>query len=126
MSKVFVLATALIFFVYGLLFFAMPLETFGFVVDGSVTSSSAVIDLRATYGGMSAAVGVILLLLASNVKTLRVAVVSVFLLMFGMAFGRSLGIYLDGGANAYMYGYLILELAACAIALLLLKVDRSQ
>ena len=104
----------------------MPLETFGFVVDGSVTSSSAVIDLRATYGGMSAAVGVILLLLASNVNTLRVAVVSVFLLMFGMAFGRSLGIYLDGGANAYMYGYLILELAACAIALLLLKVDRSQ
>ena len=79
-----------------------------------------------TYGGMSAAVGVILLLLASNVNTLRVAVVSVFLLMFGMAFGRSLGIYLDGGANAYMYGYLILELAACAIALLLLKVDRSQ
>lgn len=125
MSKIFVLGTAAIFFVYGLLFFVIPIETFQFVVDGTVTSSSAITDLRATYGGMSVGVGIILYLLGNKEQTLRTGLVAVFLLMSGMALGRSIGIVLDGDANAFMFIYLGLEIVASAVALLLLKLDRK-
>jgi hypothetical protein len=125
MSKIFVLGMAAIFLLYGLLFFVIPIETFQFVVDGTVTSSSGVTDLRATYGGMSVGVGVILYMLGMSPQMLKMGLVSVFVLMFGMAFGRSVGIVFDGNTNSYMYIYLVLEIAASFVSLVLIKVDGS-
>lgn len=126
MSRIFVLGTAAIFFVYGLLFFLFPMETFKFVVDGAVTSSSGVTDMRASYGGMSAGIGVIMFLLATNPQTIRMGLVSVFVVMFGMAFGRFLGIVIDGNANSYMYVYLGLEIAASLVALVLMRLESKK
>ena len=120
MSKIFVLGTAAIFLVYGLLFFVVPLEAFQFVVDGTVTSSSAITDLRATYGGMSVGVGIILTMLGMNQQTLKMGLIAVLVLMLGMAFGRLVGIILDGDTNNYMYIYLALEIAASCVSLVLL------
>lgn len=125
MSKIFVLGMAAIFLLYGLLFFVIPIETFQFVVDGTVTSSSGVTDLRATYGGMSVGVGVILYMLGMSPQMLKMGLVSVFVLMFGMAFGRSVGIIFDGNTNSYMYIYLVLEIAASFVSFVLIKVDGS-
>jgi hypothetical protein len=125
MSKIFVLGMAAVFLLYGLLFFVIPIETFQFVVDGTVTSSSGVTDLRATYGGMSVGVGVILYMLGMSPQMLKMGLVSVFALMFGMAFGRSVGIIFDGNTNSYMYIYLVLEIAASFVSLVLIKVDGS-
>lgn len=86
MSKLFVLGTAAVFFVYGLLFYVIPLEAFEFVVDGSVTSSSGVTDMRATYGGMSVGIGIILFMLGRNPQTVQLGLISVFVVMLGMAF----------------------------------------
>lgn len=126
MSKIFVLGTAAIFFVYGLLFFVIPVETFKFVVDGGVTSSSGITDMRASYGGMSVGIGVIMFLLAMNPQTIRMGLVSVFVVMFGMAFGRFLGILVDGDANSYMYIYLGLEVAASLVAFVLMRVSEKN
>ena len=126
MSRIFILGTAAIFFVYGLLFFVIPIETFQYVVDGTVTSSSAVIDLRATYGGMSVGVGITLYMLGINKQTQKIGLVAVLVLMLGMAFGRSIGVIYDGDANDYMYIYLALEVAASIVLLVLLKIDSKS
>ena len=88
-----------------------------------MSSSSGLIDIRATYGGMSLAVGIILYLLATGKDTLKIGLISVSVLMLAMAMGRIIGIGLDGTPNIYMYIYLALELAVGILALLLLRVD---
>ncbi len=75
-------------------------------------------DMRATYGGMSLAVGVMLLLLAQS--DVRLGLVSVLLLMVCMAAGRSYGLYVDAHANTVMYVYLLLEAVAAMLAVMLL------
>lgn len=122
MHKLVVLLTAVVFLLYGLAFLVLPTYVLQLVTEGSVSSSSGIIDIRATYGGMSVGVGVILLLLTTQgVETLRVGVWSVFILMSGMAVGRVIGIVLDGEPNIVMYIYLGLEVAVSTFALFLLR-----
>jgi len=121
MGKLLVLLTAAIFCAYGFIFVLFPVEALLFVVGGSVSTSSGVIDIRATYGGMSVGIGIVLYLLATTYGTLRIGLISVCLLMLGMAAGRIIGMVLDGSPNMYMYIYLALELSVSSLAVLLLR-----
>lgn len=121
MDKILVILTAAIFFVYGLIFVLFPVEMLQIILQVSLNTSSGIIDIRATYGGMSIAIGVILYLLATNENTLRVGLISVSILMLSMAFGRLIGMVLDGSPNIFMYIYLALELVASSFAIFLLK-----
>jgi len=121
MGKLLVLLTAAIFCAYGFIFVFFPVEALLFVVEGSVSTSSGVIDIRATYGGMSVGIGIVLYLLATTHGTLRIGLISVCLLMLGMAAGRIIGMVLDGSPNMYMYIYLALELSVSSLAVLLLR-----
>ena len=68
------------FLIYGLLFAIFPAQ-FSEITTGNIHStSSSLIDMRATYGGMSIAVGLVLMLLAIKKETLPTAVVFLFLL----------------------------------------------
>ena len=110
-----------LFVSYGLLFSFAPVELARLVTGHAPSSPSAVIDMRATYGGMSIALGIILLLLALKEATIRTGVVGLFLVMACMAATRLVGIAVDGDANAVMYAYLALEVVAaalCGIALM--------
>lgn len=126
MDKALVLVTAMVFFLYGLIFMLLPEQALVFVVQGQINSSSGVIDLRATYGGMSVGVGMILFLLAINKDTLKIGLWSVVILMSGMAIGRVIGMVLDGAPNLFMYIYLVLELVAIMLALLVLRLKSSN
>ena len=121
MDKILVILTAAIFFVYGLIFVLFPIGMLQIIVQVSLNTSSGITDIRATYGGMSIAIGVILYLLATNESTLRVGLISVSILMLSMAFGRVIGMVLDGSPNLFMYIYLALELMASSFAIFLLK-----
>jgi hypothetical protein len=110
-----------LFAFYGLLFSIAPVELAGLVTGHAPSLPSAVIDMRATYGGMSIALGIIFLLLARKEATIRIGVVGLFLVMVCMAATRLVGIAVDGDANAVMYAYLGLEVVAavlCGIALM--------
>ena len=122
-SKLLIVLTALIFLIYGILFALFPISLLDLVVNGAVTSASGVIDMRATYGGMSFAVGCILLVLTKSADTIKTGLMNVFLLMFCMAAGRFIGICVDQNANAVMYVYLILEVIVAALSVLLLNVQ---
>jgi uncharacterized protein YjeT (DUF2065 family) len=123
LSKSLVALTALVFLLYGLGFVLAPELLSQFVVDAVPAAGSAMTDMRATYGGMSVAVGVMLLLLARS--DVRLGLVAVLLLMVCMAAGRGYGLYVDAQANTLMYVYLLLEAVAAMAAVLLLSMAAS-
>jgi len=103
-----------------------PHDLLQFVVQEKMNTSSGVIDIRATYGGMSVGVGMVLYLLARDDATLNIGLIAVFILVFGMACGRTIGMIVDGDPNNLMYLYLILELTVSALALLLLRISKKK
>jgi hypothetical protein len=125
-SKLLIVVTAFIFLVYGALFILFPIKLLDLVANGAVTSASGVIDMRATYGGMSFGVGSILLLLAKSAETIKLGLVSVFLLMVCMASGRVVGICVDQNANVMMYVYLTLEVVVAVLSALLLYAQSKR
>ena len=119
-ARILLLLGSGIFALYGLLFSIAPVELARLVTGDAPSSPSALIDMRATYGGMSIAVGMILMLLALKEETIRIGVVSLLLVVVCMAATRIVGIAVDGDANIAMYFYLGLEIVAavlCSIAL---------
>lgn len=118
-EKTLVQLVAVFFLAYGFMFSLHP-ELFSNMVTGGVPStSSGLIDMRATYGGMSIAVGCLMLLLARNRATLKLGLMSVVLVLLGMAAARTLGIIVDGNPNNLMYIYLLAELVPSLVAIAL-------
>ncbi|GMQ49045.1 DUF4345 family protein [Vibrio sp. 10N] len=109
-AKLMVWITALVFFGYGVLFSLSPSALFERVTDSALFSYSAAIDVRATYGGMMTAVGIILVLLVLKQETLKLSVVSATLLAGCMAVTRAMGIVAETQPNDTMQIYLITEL----------------
>ena len=114
-------AVAVVFAVYGLAFVAAPAPLSQFVTGAAPATASGLIDMRATYGGMSVAVGALLWVSASRPSSRRIGLLGVLLLLLGMAGGRAVGLICDGPANAMMVAYLLLELAGAALAAWLLR-----
>ncbi len=110
----------LVFLLYGLAFAVCPQVLSRLVADTAPGTVSGLVDMRASYGGMSVAVGALLLVLASGRDTLRQGLAGVVLLMLCMASGRLLGMAVDGTGNLVMSAYLALEVFMAMIALWLL------
>lgn len=116
MATVFVHIIAAFFVTYGIAFSLVPEFMLGLVIGANETSSTGLIDVRATYGGMSIAVGLILHWMALQVDLVKQALQFIMVLMLAMAIPRSIGIILDGEANWVMYLYLMLEITVITIA----------
>lgn len=120
MEMIVVRLNALVFLLYGIGFLVLPETLSRFVADTAPQTVSGIVDMRATYGGMPVAVGVLLLVLAFRPETVRTGLLGVLLLMLCMAGGRILGMLLDGAGNPVMWTYLALELVMAAIVSCLL------
>lgn len=121
LSKGLVWLTAVIFLLFGLACVVAPAAVIHAATGATVTHPIGLIDLRATYGGMSLGVGAMLALLTTSPQRIRLGLLSVMALMLCMAGGRSLGMLIAGDTNAMMVVYLVLEIAAASIAGLLLR-----
>ena len=120
-EKLLVRLTAVFFLVYGVLFALFP-ALYSDLVTGSVPSTaSGLIDMRATYGGMAIAVGIVMLLLANNVKTLSLGLLTMIVVLLAMAFTRTIGIIVDGNPNGLMYTYLAAEIVPSIVAIVLYR-----
>jgi hypothetical protein len=117
MAKILVQLTGLFFVGYGLAFAFFPTEMAMSITGSVATSASALMDIRATYGGMTLAVGIILMMLARNKEGLAFALLSIAIILLAMAAGRVLGMYIDGTPNGFMYGYLVAEIIGAGISL---------
>lgn len=121
MSKLLVYLTALFFLLYGAIFAVFPVEMANLITGSSPNSTSATIDFRATYGGAQFAVGLALILVLKIKQDVTLALVIVAITLLSMAFGRLIGILLDGQPNTLMYVYLVAELVFGLLALFLRK-----
>ena len=118
-AKFWVYATGAFFVIYGAAFALFPVEMSVLVTDGSPTTPSGIIDLRATYGGMSIAVGITVLMLGADAELVALGLLVVAIVLAAMAGARTLGIVLDGTPNPVMYLYLVAEVMGSGFALYL-------
>jgi hypothetical protein len=108
--------TAAVFTFYGIGFVVAPELLSQYVTGAIPASASGLIDMRATYGGMSVAVGVLLFVLSSKRGSIETGLLGVIILMLCMASGRIYGIAEDGSANVFMYIYLAIEIGMTGIS----------
>ena len=126
MYRLFVQFVGVVFVVYGAAFLYAPATLFEMVTGAVLPGGAATIDARATFGGMSMGIGMVMFFLARCDKTLQQGLVLVATVNFGMAAGRTAGILLDGLANNTMFIYLALEIVATLVALIGIKQIRAK
>lgn len=112
---------ALVFLLFGLAASIAPASISLLTLDAAPASPAALIDTRATYGGMMMAVGVALAMMARDRELIRMGLLSVIALMGLMALTRSIGIVVDGSATPMMWLYLAAEILSLALAVFALR-----
>ena len=126
LSKGLVWLTAVIFLLFGVVCLVAPAAVIHAATGATLSHPIGLIDLRATYGGMSLGVGAMLALLTTSPQRIRLGLLSVMALMLCMAGGRVLGMFIAGDTNAVMVAYLLLEIVAASVAALLLRSGARQ
>ena len=122
-GKLLCIVNALIFIIYGLFYIFVPAEISFYVTESIPTTVSGLIDMRATYGGMAVAVGLVLGYLSLKNETLPTVILILLVYMLAMAAGRVLGLVVDGAANNKMYYYLISEIIIAIVCMFWLKLS---
>ncbi|WP_299010589.1 DUF4345 domain-containing protein [uncultured Shewanella sp.] len=117
---------SLFFTLYGLGFIFLPNTLFSFITDSQLTSPSALIDIRATFGGMSLGLGIVLALFTLTPSNHRLGLWAILVIMLGMACSRSLGLLQENSANNMMFIYLVCEMIVALLALIALGYDRKM
>ena len=120
-GKAICLINAVIFLVYGIFYMLVPAAMSTYVTESIPATTSTLIDMRAVYGGMPIAIGIILAVFSLKKETLHFAILILMVFMTTMASGRFLGIILDSGANNKMYYYLISEVLIAIVCGIWLK-----
>ncbi|MBT9312669.1 DUF4345 domain-containing protein [Leptothoe kymatousa] len=120
LSKFVVYLAAIVFILYGLAFTINPNGMSMLVTGTELTNTSDLVDFRATYGGMTIAIGVIILYLHA-INQIRPSLIAVTVVLLSMAGARTIGFIVDGAPNYLMYAYLVLELGGGLLALLALS-----
>ena len=92
LARLMILLTALVFAAYGVGFIVAPLTMLEWATGAVVNTPSAIIDLRATYGGLSLAVGLVLYGLGRSQGGTPLGLRVVIELMLGMGGGRLVGV----------------------------------
>ena len=120
LERIVIFLAAGFFLLYGLAFSISP-ENMAQIITGSKPAGvSALVDFRATYGGMTIAVGVSLFYLYS-IHQARACLAIVVIVLLGMAATRAIGLFVHGSGNLMMYLFLVLELLGSGLALIAMR-----
>jgi len=115
--------TAIVFGGFGVasLFFPLFMAS---IVGIELHTPSAVIDFRATYGGLEIGLAVFFVICAFRNSWLASGLVAQTVALGGFASGRIVGLVLDGSTQPLIYGLLVAECAGCALGLYALAKER--
>lgn len=102
-----VFANGILFIGFGLGFMIAPACFSALFTGAQLTTASAIIDVRATYGGMALGLGIWLVVCAR--QDIRLGLIGAFAVLTSIVLTRLVGIVLDGGANGFMYAFLAAE-----------------
>lgn len=109
-----------IFLPYGIYCFFAP----GFLAGAAgvaATSATGTTEIRAMYGGLQAALGVLLLAAAFDARLTLAGLAAVAFVLPGLASARLLGALVDGGVDSYTIAALVFEIGSSAVAVPLLR-----
>jgi hypothetical protein len=119
LARIALLLNGVLFAGYGLLCLVMP-ETLTGAAGLGLTNTVASIEVRAMYGGLELALGVLFLLAASRPTLLEAGLIAGVTIFSGLGLARLLGIALDGGPGTYNVVAVLYELTAAAVMLVAL------
>ena len=118
--RAFLVVSVLVWLPYGLYCLLVP----GFLAEGAgvaATSPTGSTELRAMYGGLQAAVGVMALAALRWPELRRPYLLLIAFLAGGLGFARLVGVLLDGGLSSYTTFALVFEIAMVSAAMWLLR-----
>jgi hypothetical protein len=111
----------LLFLGFGVGFAAAPQQLADLVLGAAPSTTSALIDMRATYGGLAVGIGLFFGLCASRPQWVRPGVVASLLLIAGLGGARLIGIMADGDPNGFMLLFLALEVLLVVLSVAALR-----
>ncbi len=123
-SKVVLLVNSVLFMLFGTGFMFAPAAFSQWITGAAPNTPSAMIDMRATYGGLALGIGILWWSYANN-GTLRIGLFSAFLVLGSVAGGRIIGIFLDGSPNAFMFILLVVEVIFAVLNFILYRLEEK-
>ena len=103
------------FVVAGAIFLVLP-AFITTIFEIVVPTTTALVEVRGVYGGMSVGVGVMLIVAALRQDWLRPGLFALAAMMGGLVVGRTAGLIIDGPTNLYEYSQLGTEAVALALS----------
>jgi hypothetical protein len=119
-SRVFLGASALLWLPYGLFCLAKPsfLENAAGI---AATTATGTVELRAMYGGLQIAIGVLCVLGYTASAWRHQALTTLGMLTAGLGLARLVGVAAGGGLSSYTAAALAIEFASTAVAFTLAR-----
>jgi hypothetical protein len=93
---------SMLFMVFGGCFIAAPVFFAQALTGSEPWTSSALTDMRATYGGMGLGIGLLFWFLARQRETIIAGLAGAAMVLGAIALGRAVGFVADGTPNAFM------------------------
>jgi len=112
-ERVLVVLSALIFLFFGTWLFAIPSALEGIGIQ--LTTAEAVIDVRATYGGLELGLAAFLLVAQGRPRWHRAALLLSALCIGGFGSGRLAGILIAGESTLLMWFFLAIEVVGAVV-----------
>ena len=119
-TKAFLVVLCAVFFPYGIYCFVAP-DFLAGAAGVAGTTSTGVTEIRAMYGGLQAAFGLLLLAAARDSRLTLAGVAAAAFVLPGLALARLLGVLVGGGLSSYTIGTLVFEIGSSAVAVPLLR-----
>ncbi len=113
--------TAALFLAFGLGFILVPAFFSQLITGASPATSSGLADMRATYGGISLGLAVFWGWCARGRNTQHAGLLSSLLVLSAAAFGRLIGMIVDGSPNVFMFVLFAAEVLFAALIFAALK-----
>lgn len=120
LAKTSLFITLLAFLIIGLWCLFSPIQTSS-GVEIQLPTVTAIVEFRATYGGFLVGVGIFFAVCLFNESYVRIGLILQALSLGGFAFGRLVGIALDGIPNPLIIYFLSAEIAAVILAMFALR-----
>lgn len=117
---IFLALSSLVWLPYGLWCLARP-EILAAFAGVAATTPTAVAELRAMYGGLQTAIGVLAALALARPDRRRGVVLTLGVLTAGLGIARLLGVVLGAGISSYTAAALVIEFGSAVWAALLLR-----
>jgi hypothetical protein len=119
-ARIFLGVSALVWILYGLFCLANPSFLEG-AAGVAASSATGTVELRAMYGGLQVAIGVLCVLGYTSAAWCHNVLTTLGILTAGLGLGRLAGVVLGGGLSSYTTGALAFELAGAVVAFTLAR-----